>query len=69
MSEAVLKQLSEIYRQIGRAQGQIEAIDIKLDALHQLLRTTQWWTLCVGILLAADFAATGVALLTLVRVR
>jgi hypothetical protein len=60
--EMVRTQLAELRCAIGRAQGMVDVINIKLDAIGSQLRVTQWWTLVVGLVLAADFLATALAL-------
>jgi hypothetical protein len=65
--EAVFTQLAELRREVGRAQGLLDAANAKLDAIRRELRAAQWWILILAGVLAVDFVATAVALRIVVR--
>ena len=60
--QPVLTELAELRRKVGHIEALVVAANIKLDGLDALLKTTQWWALCISFILAADFLATALAI-------
>jgi hypothetical protein len=61
----LFKQLTEMRREIGRAQGLIEAANVKMDIIQRQTRVILTAVLMLGVVLAIDLFATGVVLAVL----